>query len=273
MNDDPRFPEGFWAGADIFASLSDNVQESFGLTPVEAMAAGLPAIVSDWNGYRGGVREGQEGFLIPTFTPPSENGLAIAEHYYNEQNYGVALVGASQSTTVDINRCAAALHLLIEDEAKRKQMGQNGRVRARDIFDWRHIIKSYEDLWAELERKRQSATISPGTPKNWQAAHPAFPNPWAMFSSFPSGFLAPSDKFRVVLGNNEINQLLRHEMNFFTAELLLPKELLLGIIEVIRNAGAPTINDIITSFPVEEHGRVWRSLGLTFKLGICERIP
>ena len=70
MNDDTRFAEGFWAGADIFVSLSDNIQESFGLTPVEAMASGLPAIVSDWNGYRGGVREGQEGFLIPTMTPP-----------------------------------------------------------------------------------------------------------------------------------------------------------------------------------------------------------
>src|SRR5262249_27889204 len=30
---------GIWAAADLFTSLVDNVQETFGLTPVEAMAA------------------------------------------------------------------------------------------------------------------------------------------------------------------------------------------------------------------------------------------
>ena len=35
-----------------FLSLVDCLQETFGLTPVEAMASGLPVVVSDWNGYR-----------------------------------------------------------------------------------------------------------------------------------------------------------------------------------------------------------------------------
>ena len=33
--------------SDLFVSLSDNIQESFGLTPIEARAAGLPCVVSD----------------------------------------------------------------------------------------------------------------------------------------------------------------------------------------------------------------------------------
>ena len=32
--------EGAWAAADVFVSLSDNIQETFGITPIEAMAAG-----------------------------------------------------------------------------------------------------------------------------------------------------------------------------------------------------------------------------------------
>ena len=40
-----------WA-ADVFVSLSDNPQETFGITPLEAMAAELPCLVSDWDGYR-----------------------------------------------------------------------------------------------------------------------------------------------------------------------------------------------------------------------------
>ena len=39
-----------YAAADIFLSLTDNVQESFGLTPIEAMACGLPVIATDWSG-------------------------------------------------------------------------------------------------------------------------------------------------------------------------------------------------------------------------------
>ena len=37
-----------WAGADVFCSLSDNIQETFGIVPIEAMAAGLPMRISPW---------------------------------------------------------------------------------------------------------------------------------------------------------------------------------------------------------------------------------
>ena len=51
-------------------SLSDNMQETFGLTPIEAMAAGLPSVVSDWDGYRDTVQHREHGFRIPTLAPP-----------------------------------------------------------------------------------------------------------------------------------------------------------------------------------------------------------
>ena len=44
------------AAADVALSLVDNPQETFGLAVAEAMAAGLPLVVSDWNGYRDLVR-------------------------------------------------------------------------------------------------------------------------------------------------------------------------------------------------------------------------
>ena len=44
------------------------MQETFGLTPLEAMAAGLPCVVSDWNGYRDTVRLFLEG--VPTNATP-----------------------------------------------------------------------------------------------------------------------------------------------------------------------------------------------------------
>jgi hypothetical protein len=273
MNDDPEFSEGFWAGADIFVSLSDNIQESFGLTPVEAMAAGLPPIVSDWDGYRGAVRDGIDGFLIPTAAPPAAAGFEIAEYYFNQQNYGVALAGTAQSAVVDTNRCAEALIALVNDKNKRRAMSESGHRRAQEVYDWRHIIKGYEELWDELAKKRQAAPPKRGIPPNWQAAHPAFPNPWTMFASFPSGNLTPSDRLRVILEPDAIEALLKHDMNFFVPELLMPKEILLNLIEVIRKAGVISIGEILAGFPPHEQARIWRCAGWMLKLGICERMP
>ena len=54
------------AAADVAVSLVDNAQETFGLAVAEAMAAGLPLLASDWSGYRDLVRDGIDGFLIPS---------------------------------------------------------------------------------------------------------------------------------------------------------------------------------------------------------------
>lgn len=268
-NDDARFPDGLWAGADIFTSLSDNVQESFGLTPIEAMASGLPAVISDWDGYREGVRNASEGFLIPTTTPPPSAGMAIAQFYYNEGNYGVALSGASQSTGIDIECCAHAFSVLINDADLRRTYGKNGKTRAREIFDWKEIIRAYDDLWKNLSEQRLASPPARTLPENWQAVNPAFPNPWQMFKSFPTTQLGPADILHIALSAEETETILRHEMNFFVPSLLLPKEQLLELVSLIRRAGKVRIHDLLTPFPADRHDLLWRCIGWTLKHGIC----
>ena len=46
----------------MFCSLPDSVEETFGIVPIEAMAAGLPVVVSDWDGYKDTVRDNVDGF-------------------------------------------------------------------------------------------------------------------------------------------------------------------------------------------------------------------
>ena len=45
-----------------FCRSSTIPRETFGLAPVATMAAGLPVVVSDWDGYRATVSDGVEGF-------------------------------------------------------------------------------------------------------------------------------------------------------------------------------------------------------------------
>jgi glycosyltransferase involved in cell wall biosynthesis len=269
MNDDARFPDGLWAGADIFASLSDNVQESFGLTPIEAMAAGLPAVITDWDGYREGVRNGCEGFLIPTFTPPPAAGMEIARSYFNEGNYGVSLSGASQSTSVDIEWGANALKVLIENDGLRRTYGANGRARARDVFDWRHIIRAYDELWRDLSERRLAQPPEPTLPAHWQAMHPAFPNPWEMFKAFPTTHLAATDILHIALSEEDVATILRHEMNYFVPALLLPKEQLLELIGVVRGVTSVRIADLLMPYPLDRYEILWRCIGWLLKHGIC----
>jgi glycosyltransferase involved in cell wall biosynthesis len=265
-NDDPRFPDGLWAGADIFTSLVDNVQESFGLTPIEAMACGLPAVVSNWDGYRDGVRDGEDGFLIPTTAPPAIAGHDIAAHYFNENNYGSYLVSAAQSTAIDIAVAARAFVKLADDDELRRQMGQNGLARAQNVYDWSKIIPAYEELWKELAERRRAQEQT-----SVSAAHPAFPNPFDLFQGFPRDILKLEDRLRVVMTSAEITLILKHDMNFFIPELLLPAEALQTLIEGIRNAGSIRVMDILAGAAPQEQLRLWRCLGWMLKHGVCVR--
>ena len=64
--------------ADIAISLVDNPQETFGLAVAEAMAAGLPLVASDWSGYRDLVRDGIDGFLVPSAWASSAPSLSVS---------------------------------------------------------------------------------------------------------------------------------------------------------------------------------------------------
>src|SRR5262249_39663991 len=143
-------------------SLSDNIQETFGLAPVEAMAAGLPVVVSDWNGYRDTVRDGIDGFRIPTILPPPPSGLAVAARYNERGNFRQYYGTVAMNTAVDLEACAKALARLMRDPGLRHRMGESGRRHARDTYDWRTIMKTYHRFWRGLaEARRDSAMVAP----------------------------------------------------------------------------------------------------------------
>jgi len=271
MNNDPRFPEGLWAGADMFISLVENIQESFGLTPIEAMASGLPAIVSDWDGYRDGVRHGVDGFQIPTIAPPPPTGLAIADRYFNHlDNYGEQLCAAAQSTAVDIRAASEAIRALAEKPDMRAAFGTSARAHAQNVYDWKHIITQYEALWAEMGRQHRAAPPANIFPDRWQAAHLAYPNPWQMFSSFPAATLGQNTKLALDSSAEHVDLILRHEMNFFVPDLLLPREELVRLAE--NFAEGKCIGDVLAHYESAQRDAVWRSCGWLLKMGICRQV-
>lgn len=173
-----------WGAADIFLSLADSVQETFGLTPVEAMAAGLPAVVSDWDGYKDTVRDGLDGFRIPTWSPgPGEAGAEMARDYETDATtYDFYMSRLSTTASVDLQVLTDRLSELVTDPDLRRRLGESGQRRAREVFDWRVVYGQYEALWAEQTALRQAHVPDGPAPK----ASPSRPDPFASFATYPT---------------------------------------------------------------------------------------
>jgi starch synthase len=191
---DPAAYRGAWAGADLFLSLADSIQETFGITPVEAMAAGLPALVSDWNGYKDTVRDGVDGFRIRTWTPPPGVGESIARAYETGvSHYEGYLSRSNMAVAVDVGELTARLNALLADGDLRRRMGAAGQARARAVFDWSVVFRQYQALWDEQTAIRGRALADPAT-RDWLSRAPRagadHMGPFDTFAGYPTHHIA-----------------------------------------------------------------------------------
>ncbi len=171
------------AGADIFVSLADNPQETFGLTLLEAGSMGLPVIASDFDGYRDIVVHDQTGLLIPTLGN-TQNGFVdelaplVSDYHYH--------LWLGQGTAVSVPMLAQALLRLIHDKGLRRQMGQAARDRVVSRFAWGRVLEQYGKLWDEL-------WTMPVNTDRWVGRHPLGMAYGKIFQGYCTAELVPDD--------------------------------------------------------------------------------
>ncbi|HET7030423.1 MAG TPA: glycosyltransferase family 4 protein [Candidatus Limnocylindrales bacterium] len=93
--------------------------ESFGIVLLEAMAAGTAIVASDIHGYKGVVRRGREGLLVPPREP---------------------------------KQIAGAIARLLRDDSLREAMGEAGRVRAQE-FSWERVTAKVDEYYGVVIRR------------------------------------------------------------------------------------------------------------------------
>ncbi len=93
--------------------------ESFGIVLLEAMAAGTAIVASDIHGYKGVIRRGREGLLVPPNEP---------------------------------KEIAGAIARLLRDDPLRFAMGDAGRARAQD-FSWERVTAKVDDYYGVVIRR------------------------------------------------------------------------------------------------------------------------
>ena len=233
-----------WQAADVFVSLSDNIQETFGLTPVEAMAAGLPVVVSDWNGYKDTVRDGVDGFRVPTILPPSPSGADLALRLaLGLDTYDFYIGRTSLATVVEPEALTQVLRRLATNPFLRAQMGNAGQERATKFFDWPLIISRYSQLAEELTDLRQKHLNLQG-PKSW----PQRADPFHRFAHFSSGTLSGNWAVSAKPGSQEqLKTLLTLNMtNYALHDELLKTESLKALLQEVLTHGAQPVNKLLT---------------------------
>ena len=238
-----------WAGADIFISLSDNVQETFGITPIEAMASGLPVVVSDWNGYKDTVRDGIDGFRIPTWMPPPNLGENFAKtHEAGTVNYDIYCGLTCQTIAVSLPVLVEKLMLLVNDASLRQKMGDAGKAHAKAAFDWHVVYGKYQALYAELQSIRHSIQHNTTWQQQLQGAptvSTARLDPYLTFKHYPTNLYQPQTAVNWRAGTTTMTyrELAKHPL-FNYAGQVLPSQDVVDKIALVLHSNTLTIEEI-----------------------------
>ena len=261
-----------WASADIFCSLSDNIQETFGITPIEAMATGVPVVVSDWNGYKDSIRHEVDGFRVATTIPESGLGLdLIRRHSMQIDNYDNYLGMTSSLVSVDIQQAASFFSKLISSKDLREKMGKAGRERASEHYDWSVILQQYKDLWHELNVIRLKESIESGKAFNSNFSRL---DPFAAFSHYGSNILSDDTVLSLVdldLKNtyDKLESYLKLSMVNYNKYIIPSNETIHLIVNKISRE-SKTVLEIVSSFDNIQNIKIKRSLCWLLKLGIIK---
>jgi len=261
-----------WASADIFCSLSDNIQETFGISPIEAMAAGLPCVVSDWDGYRDTVRDGVDGILVPTTMPQAGLGVDLAERYALEvDSYDMYCGHTSSLVAVDVDFATEAFVTLFNSTETRQKMGAEGRKRALNVYEWKVIIPQYEELWKDLEELRQEKTTEV---KSVSYPWPSRMDPFYSFDEYPTSVLALETLF-VLVDTNSQDALDRLKTYIQLAMVNYAKLVMPSIDEITQvlnklQSGPISAGELVKQLPNNRQAYVFRSLLWLLKLNILK---
>ena len=258
-----------WAAADLFLSLVDNHQETFGLAPIEAMAAGLPVVVSDWDGYRYTVSDGVEGFRVPTLAPANAiqgEDLAL-QHDHGLLTYQDYVGATAQHVAVDTEAAASAIARLVEDAALRQRMGEAGYLNVQQRFDWPVVARLHHQLYAELAERRLASQEQSGS----RAQHPLRGDPFRDFAPFATACLEPETELRLAKPLPEI----QHRLSNLTSLDRCYEQLRSSPANVqrllVQLAGrgdqSCSLELLLKDWPVEQHDELRLSLTWLAKLG------
>jgi glycosyltransferase involved in cell wall biosynthesis len=255
VDPDDDAKSNLYAAADFFVSVADNVQETFGLTLLEAMDAGLPLLVSDFDGYSE-LCSDDVGIRVPTRWGRVDH-LQEIQSVMDERT---AHRLAAQSLSIDVPVLAKGMEMLFSNPDSRQKMSKASRKRFDEHFDHKRLIGTLESLWDELKSGFKPVDTCPD---------PMSIRVFDTFSHYVTGFIKDDD----MVVASEFGALLRESGNFYP--------LLAGMQDVVdwsmavsllAAAAKPiSIKNLLDSL-TDKNWKTWYAIAWMLKHDLLEKI-
>ena len=232
------------SGADVFMFLIDNIQETFGIAPLEGMAAGLPLLVSDWDGMKDTVPP-EVGFRVTSRTLPGSYLASEALRYQGgTDSYLQYCAVTSALTEIDQPELVDRILTLARDGDLRRRMGQAAQAHVRAHYDWSVIVPQMQALWAEQEAMRVAAK-----PLRYRSdSLPIAPSPTHYFAAYPTEQVTLKDQlFVAVDGGPDLQALLRIRNYTATKRMFAPPAQIGSVLAVVQAKGGCDLATIETA--------------------------
>ena len=237
--------------------------------PIEAMAAGLPVVVSDWNGYKDTVRDGIDGFRMPTLMPQAGLGADLAlRHALDIDTYDMHCGHACSLVAVDVQATAQAF--------VRRSIPPNFAAR------WARLAASGRGKSTTGRRSFRSTSAVGATHRKCQGqakdlkplAHPwpARMDPFDAFASYPTQALTPQTVLALVDADADTalkrTSAYRQLAMIDFAKVILPSETEIQAVLHAASAGPKLAAELLAGIPAERQPFVFRCLAWLVKLGV-----
>lgn len=185
-----------YSAASVYASPIDNLQETFGISVVEAMAHRCTPVISDFDGYSEIVDQNINGIKIPTYWADATDDFRDISEIMSFPTHQLLL---SQSIAVDFEKMSEAFQYLLDNPAKCDELGKKAREKAEQKYFWSDIIKQYCNLWDELAKQAKDNKAEIKQSKNpWEVDY------WSVFSHYPSKIISADTKISLTEFGKEI---------------------------------------------------------------------
>lgn len=251
--------------SDVFTSPIDSIQETFGITPIEAMACGIPQIVSDWDGYKDTVKDGITGFRIKTVWSDCCDdlntwGFLPVDIQHRSQLHHYLL---SQSVVIDIDEYEKAFQTLIDNPLLLNKMSLESRKCAIENYSWETVIAKKEELWDELKE------YSLHSNELFEPNKLLLPKYCQDFRGYPTECMGDDILFKTPREESMV-KLEKIPLVYGIERMIVERDLLERVIEEAKEGC--TINELISVFSMFDKSQIRRAVMFLYKYGFLQRI-
>src|SRR5207253_2258633 len=126
-------------------------------------------------------------------------------------------------------------------------MGEAGRARVRQAFDWKVVARQYNALLDDLARRRQAAA----NPTSRHRLPPVKGDPFRDFAGFATAALAPETPLKVVPGATEaaVRDMARVTLNIAFPAWRADLEACVRAFQLVAGGRARTAGEVLAAFP------------------------